>query len=52
MRYLVEEGVTLKRRMPLPWFYRVLMRLMPAEKRRAGARFSGYAMMERTEPFA
>lgn len=48
MRYLAEEGHKLNRTVPLPWIYRVLVRFMPEERRRAGGRFSGYAMMERS----
>lgn len=48
MRYLAEEGYKLKRMLPLPWFYRVMIRFMSPERRQAGARFFGYALMERT----
>ncbi|MEP6832557.1 MAG: SAM-dependent methyltransferase [Gemmatimonas sp.] len=47
MRYLAAEGSRLKRMIPIPWFYRMIIRLMSAEKRKAGAQFSGYALMER-----
>ena len=48
MRYLAEEGYKLKRMAPLPWIYRVLIQFMSQERRKAGGRFSGFAMMERT----
>ncbi len=48
MRYLAEEGYKLKRRAPLPWIYRVLIRFMSHARKTAGGRFSGYALMERT----
>ncbi len=47
MRYLGEETVRLRRRMPTPWFVKVLRPFMPAAKRREMRRMTGYAVLER-----
>lgn len=49
MRYLAEEGFKTGRMIPLPWFYRMMMRFFASRARQqAGIRWSGYALMERT----
>jgi methyltransferase (TIGR00027 family) len=52
MRYLPEEGIRLGRPAPLPWRYRLIMRLLraltPPSARERFTRFSGYALLEPT----
>lgn len=47
MRYLAEEGRKTGRMMPLPWIFRMLMRLAPSARQHASARWTGYAMLEK-----
>ena len=46
IRYYVREAEKLGRSMPLPWLYKLFIKMMPAEKKKASAEWSGYALLE------
>jgi len=48
-RSTMDEGTRLNRTMRFAWFWRLMGRLMSAEKRAAFARFSGIALLGRTD---
>jgi hypothetical protein len=47
MRYLGEESVRLHRKMPMPWFVRLLRPFTSGARRREMFRMAGYALLER-----
>jgi methyltransferase (TIGR00027 family) len=47
MRYLGEVSVRLHRRMPTPWFVKVLRPFASADRRREMRRMTGFALLER-----
>ena len=48
MRYLADEATKVGRRMPLPWVFRLMMKLVSRARQQASTRWSGYALLERT----
>jgi hypothetical protein len=48
-RSTMDEGTRLNRTMRFAWFWRLMARLMSAEKRAAFARFSGIALLGRND---
>jgi methyltransferase (TIGR00027 family) len=48
-RSALEEAHRLKREMPMMWFWRLLNRLSPADKREEFRRISGYVLFERID---
>ena len=48
-RSALEEAYRLKREMPMMWFWRLLSRLSPLEKREEFRRISGFVLLERVD---
>ena len=48
-RSALEEAHRIGREMPMMWFWRLLSRLSPPEKRAEARRISGYVLLERTD---
>lgn len=48
IRYYASEGKKLGRRLPIPWYFKVLVAIASKNRRARGAEMSGYALLERT----
>jgi methyltransferase (TIGR00027 family) len=44
VKYLMEESIRLKRRVPMPWWWSVLRLITPRKKLEASTRYSGYVI--------
>lgn len=49
VRYFVDEGAKYGRSLPLPWFYKILVKFVSKERREASNKWSGYALLERAQ---